>query len=80
MKRKRSRRSSGSPAIARPFAVLLLLIAICAGAWWYLNGNTEKKADEEITHIDTVQDNGMDADYTGPAGELQDAVETWLKA
>ena len=22
----------------------------------------------------------MDADYTGPAGELQDAVETWLKA
>lgn len=80
IKRKRSRRSSGSSSLARPLAVLVLLIALCAGAWWFLNGNTEKKADEEMTRIDSVQDNGVDADYTGPASELQDAVETWLKA
>lgn len=80
MAKRRSRKPRQQGSSVSPVAVLILLIAICAGAWWYLNGNSEKKADEKMIHIETVQDDGEDADYRKASGELQDAVEAWLKS
>lgn len=80
-KRTRSSQRRGS-AVAKPIRMLLVMIAICAGAYWYMNGDTdmERQADTKIEHIDKGSLTDTDADYTETAAEVQDSMEAWLQA
>ncbi|WP_155914476.1 divergent polysaccharide deacetylase family protein [Megasphaera vaginalis (ex Srinivasan et al. 2021)] len=75
----RQRKRGGS---LRPAAVLILLIALCIGAYWLLNGGTvsEKLADTKFEELQGLEDDGKNADYTKESGEIQVAVTAWLKS
>lgn len=82
MRQKRGRRSKRSDSQIRPLCILLIMIALCIGAYWNVHGDTvsEQVADEKITHIDDGNDNGKDVSYTNTSVDMQRAVDTWLQS
>ncbi len=78
-KSRNPRRSK--PSLIKPLSILFLLIALCVGAYWNLNGGSvsEKMADTKMSEIEGGKSSGKDMDYTDASKELQDAVDVWLK-
>lgn len=66
----------------KPLSILFLMIAMCAGAYWNVNGDTvsEQMADTKIAQIEEKHDDGKDAVYTSTSGDIQTAVDTWLQS
>ncbi|MCH4178720.1 MAG: divergent polysaccharide deacetylase family protein [Megasphaera sp.] len=81
MRRKQTRRKTDG-ALIRPLSVLFLLIALCVGAYWNVNGDTvsEQMADTKMVHIEDGRDDGKDVSYTDTSIDVQRAVDTWLQS
>lgn len=74
---RRPKRSS-----SRPWLVLLLLVALCIGAYWLVGERDtggKPPSDRQMEQIETVRDDGKNAVYTDTSQELSDAVAAWLK-
>ena len=69
-------------SLIKPLSVLFLMIALCVGAYWNVNGGTvsEQIADTKFSSISDGKASGKDMDYTESASELQAAVDAWLKS
>lgn len=78
-RRKGPSRSSSS---RHPGFVLLLLILLCIGAYWTVNGDSAsyQRADAKISQIEAGQTEQKDAVYTETSADMHDAVDAWLKA
>ena len=78
-RRKGPSRSSSS---RHPGLVLLLLILLCIGAYWTVNGDSAsyQRADAKISQIEAGKTEQKDAVYTDTSADMHDAVDAWLKA
>lgn len=78
-RRKGPSRSSSS---RHPGLVLLLLILLCIGAYWTVNGDSAsyQRADAKISQIEAGKTEQKDAVYTDTSADMHDAVDSWLKA
>lgn len=81
-KRRRRPARRRSRSLIQPLSVLLLLIALCVGAYWNVNSGTisEQTADAKMSQIASGDTDGKDAVYTETSQDMHDAVDTWLKA
>lgn len=78
-RRKGPSRSSSS---RHPGLVLLLLVLLCIGAYWTVNGDSAsyQRADAKISQIEAGKTEQKDAVYTDTSADMHDAVDAWLKA
>lgn len=79
---RRQRKRSHDGALIRPLSILLLMVTLCVGAYWNVNGTTtsEKIADDKIIHIEEGNDDGKNASYEDTSSDMQQAVDAWLQS
>lgn len=80
MKKRSGKRSESG--LIKPLSVIFLLIALCVGAYWNLNGGSvsQNVTDTKMSEIEGGRASGKDMDYSDASRELQDAIDTWLKS
>lgn len=74
----RARKKTGGTG--KMILVLLMMIAVCAGIYYFSGsiGKVKTPTEPDFTTIDKVELNGKDADYRKAATEVQQAIDQWL--